>query len=129
RVWRTVAVVGDVVAPGVGKLVLRMKTRYLQNAFQLQILKQRIGKIQEIVVVRKVAEHLRVNQQRGFALRRVGITQVQKLALQIFKQRGFIVGRADYIADAVVGMLGLCEGAKVQSDHGTFEPAAGFQKD
>src|SRR5690606_20385882 len=86
REWRTVAVVGDVVGVGFGKLVLRMETGHLQDAIQFEILEQRVGKIQEIVVGQKVPQHLRVNQERGFANRRIRITQVQKLALQVFKQ-------------------------------------------
>jgi len=49
-----------------------METRHLQHAFVTQAHDQRLGQFEEIVVVGEIAQHLRMDQQRGFGLALVG---------------------------------------------------------
>ena len=102
-----------------------METGDLQHALQVQRFDQRVGLVEEVVVVEEVAEHLRVHQQRGVDLVGGRVAQQHQFLAELRQQRLGRAGIAEHEAHLLLGKHRLGERAQVEADHRALEPAAG----
>ena len=91
--------------------------------------KRRVGLRQKRVVFDEVDQHARIDQQRRFDDFRVRLNQKLQLVPQFGQQ--FVGGgrRGDGVANLPLDVDGLGERAKVETDDGPLEPAAGRRRD
>ena len=78
--------IGDVVLSGSGKLVHGMKAGNLNLPLQIQRRQTTIGHIQKIVVVKKILQHVRHDQQSSVPNLRVSLRQGFQFHQQIGRQ-------------------------------------------
>jgi hypothetical protein len=111
-----------VVRLAVAELVVRMKTRDLELPREAQCLELGVREPQKVVVVEKIPEHARRDEEHGIDLLGVRQGQRLKLAPEIGEQRVRRFGRAHRVADLVLHVHALRKGTESESDHGAFQP-------
>ena len=121
---RAVGVVLDILRPGIAELVLRVEARDLKFRRESQFGHGSLGRSQKMVVLDKLRQHIRMDQQRGLAFVRARRVQNAQFAREVFQQRRRGTRATHAIADAIVHMHGLGEGAQVETDDRSFEPGA-----
>ena len=126
---RAIGQVLRIVRFGIGELVLRMEACDLQYAIKVECLHQRIGMVEEIVVVQKLAQHLRMHQQGGVDLCGGCVAQQSQFLAELFQQRAFRAGVADHDPHLLPGVDRFGERAQVEPDHRAFQPAADIKLD
>src|ERR1700712_3142517 len=65
RIGRTIREIFDVIMFGAVELISRMKARDLQFAFKPELLQKRVSEMQRVVVLSKIGQRVRDDQQRG----------------------------------------------------------------
>ena len=121
---RAVGVVLDILRSGIAELVVRVKARDLKFRRESQFGHGSLGRAQKLAVLDKFRQHIRMNQQRGLAFVRARRVQNAQFAREVFQQRRPGVRATHAIADTIVHMHGLGEGAQVETDDRCFEPGA-----
>lgn len=125
RIGRAIGVILDIVGSRLRELILRMETRHLQLSFEIQLGNGGIADFEEIVELHEVRKHQRVDEQRGFPIRRRGGRKRQQLGTQILKKPGGAALLADREVHAIASIRMIGERAQVEADHRFFDPAPG----
>src|SRR3546814_10733121 len=95
RPGRAVGEVGDVVLAAAREPVLRVEAGNLQLAVEPELFDQRVGVVEEIVVVEAIGQHLRVHDKGGVDPGCGRVASVQQLFAEGFAQRLRRGGRTD----------------------------------
>ena len=82
-IGRAVGVVRHVISGGIRELVFWMEAGDLINALEIHLLQQGIGQIKKLIVISKVMQHFRMDQQSGF--NGAILIKLEQFAVQVIK--------------------------------------------